>query len=45
MPMAHIVGIPLEELALTGAGAGTVLLAARAWVEARLRKLRGASRA
>lgn len=38
MVLAHIAGVPLEELALTGAGAGTVLLVARAWVEVRPRE-------
>ncbi len=35
--LAHIAGVPVEELALTAAGAGTALLVARTWVSLRLR--------
>jgi hypothetical protein len=42
-PLAHIAGVPVEELALTGAGAGTALLVARTWVSLRLRGRRGGS--
>ena len=39
--IAHVAGVPVEELlpSLTGAGAG--LLMARAWIGARLRRGRG----
>ena len=30
--LAHVAGVPVEELALTAAGAGTALLVARTWV-------------
>jgi hypothetical protein len=40
-PVAHIAGVPVEELALTAAGAGTALLVARTWVSVRLRARRG----
>ena len=31
-PLAHVAGVPVEELALTAAGAGSALLVARTWV-------------
>jgi hypothetical protein len=37
IPLAHIAGIPVEELALTIAGAGVTLAVARAWVRMHLR--------
>jgi hypothetical protein len=40
-PLAHIAGVPVEELALTAAGAGAALLVARTWVSVRLRGRRG----
>lgn len=36
-PLAHIAGVPVEELALTAAGAGGALLVARIWLSLRLR--------
>ena len=36
-PLAHVAGVPVEELALTAAGAGSAPLAARTWVSSRLR--------
>jgi len=38
--IAHVGGIPVEELIPTAAGAGSVLLLARAWVSLRLRRRR-----
>ena len=35
--IAHVAGVPVEELALSVAGAGTALLVARTWVSLRLR--------
>jgi hypothetical protein len=35
--IAHVGGIPVEELAATAAGAGTALILARAWVSVHLR--------
>jgi hypothetical protein len=40
-PLAHVAGMPVEELALTAVGAGSALLAARAWVSLHLRGRRG----
>ena len=40
-PLAHLAGVPVEELALTATGAGTALLVARTWVALRLRGRRG----
>jgi len=40
-PLAHLAGVPVEELALTVAGAGAALLVARTWVWLRLRGRRG----
>ena len=37
--IAHIGGVPLEELAPTAAGAGAALAAARAWLMLRVRGL------
>jgi hypothetical protein len=39
-PLAHVAGVPVEELALTAGGAGTALLVARTWVSLRLRRRR-----
>ncbi len=36
-PLAHVAGVPVEELALTATGAGTALLVARTWLSLRLR--------
>lgn len=36
-PFAHVAGVPVEELALAAAGAGTALVVARTWVSLRLR--------
>jgi hypothetical protein len=38
--IAHMGGVPLEEALLSLAGAGGGLLMARAWIIARLRRLR-----
>jgi hypothetical protein len=38
--LAHVGGVPVEELIPTAAGAGTALLVARAWVSLRLRARR-----
>jgi len=40
-PLAHVAGVPVEELALTAAGAGGALVVARTWVSLRLRGRRG----
>ena len=40
-PLAHVAGVPVEELALTAGGAGAALLVARTWVSLRLRGRRG----
>ncbi len=34
--LAHVAGVPFEELAATAAGAGTALVVARTWVSSRL---------
>jgi hypothetical protein len=39
-PLAHLAGVPVEELALTAGGAGSALLVARTWVSLRLRRRR-----
>ena len=39
--IAHVGGVPVEELLPTLAGTGTGLLVARAWVMLRLRRRRG----
>ena len=39
-PLAHVAGVPVEELALTAVGAGTALLVARTWVSLRLGRRR-----
>jgi hypothetical protein len=36
--IAHIAGVPVEELIPTMAGAGSMLLLARGWVSLRLRR-------
>lgn len=38
--IAHVGGVPVEELLPTLAGTGTALLIARAWLTARLRRRR-----
>ena len=38
--IAHVAGIPAEEVAMSVAGAGVGLVAARAWIIVRLRRLR-----
>jgi len=40
MPLAHVAGVPVEELLPALAGAGGLLLLARGWVALRLRQLR-----
>ena len=40
-PLAHVAGVPVEELALTAGGAGAALIVARTWVSLRLRGRRG----
>ena len=42
-PLAHVAGVPVEELALTAAGAGSALLVALTWLSLRLRGRRGSS--
>ena len=37
-PLAHVGGVPLEELAPAAAGAGSALLLVRVWLSARLRR-------
>ncbi len=39
--IAHVAGVPVEELALSAAGAGAALLVARTWVSVRLGGRRG----
>jgi hypothetical protein len=36
--VAHVAGVPVEELIPTVAGAGSILLLARSWVSLRLRR-------
>ena len=36
--VAHIAGVPVEELIPTAAGAGTVLLVSRTWLWLRVRR-------
>jgi hypothetical protein len=38
--IAHVAGIPAEEIATSVAGAAASLIAARAWIMVRLRHLR-----
>ena len=38
--IAHVGGVPLEELLPSAAGAGTALLMARAWMAVHLRRRR-----
>jgi hypothetical protein len=38
--IAHVGGVPVEELIPTLAGAGSLLLLARGWLSLRLRRLR-----
>jgi hypothetical protein len=40
MVIAHVAGVPVEEVVLVLAGTGTGLLVARAWLMARLRRRR-----
>jgi hypothetical protein len=42
--IAHVGGVPVEELIPTAAGAGTGLLLARTWLSVRLRRRRGRQR-
>jgi len=42
--IAHIAGVPLEEILPTATGAGAALLAARAWMMVRVRRRRGPGR-
>jgi hypothetical protein len=37
-PLAHVGGVPVEELIPTAAGAGTAVLIARTWLAVRLRR-------
>jgi hypothetical protein len=39
--IAHVAGVPVEELTATVAGAGSALLVARTWLSLRLRPRRG----
>lgn len=45
MPLAHVAGVPLEELLPALGGAGGLLLLARGWLALRLRRLRDGERA
>jgi hypothetical protein len=36
--IAHVGGVPVEELIPMAAGSGTALLLARAWIELRMRR-------
>ena len=38
--IAHIAGVPFEELLPAAAGTGTAMLAARAWIMLRVRRRR-----
>jgi hypothetical protein len=38
--IAHVGGVPVEELIPTAAGAGSILLLARSWLALRLRRHR-----
>jgi hypothetical protein len=38
--IAHVAGVPVEELIPTLAGAGSMLLLARGWLALRLRRVR-----
>lgn len=40
MPLAHVAGVPLEELVPAAGGAGASLLLARAWLSVHLRRRR-----
>ena len=40
MILAHVAGVPVEEVLPTLAGTGTALLLARAWLTVRLRRRR-----
>jgi hypothetical protein len=39
--LAHVAGVPVEEMIPSVAGTGAVLLMARAWLELHLRRGRG----
>lgn len=41
IPLAHVGGVPLEEILPTIAGTGTGLLVARGWLTLHLRRRRG----
>jgi hypothetical protein len=40
IPIAHVAGVPVEELLPSAAGAGAGLLVARAWLSLHLRRAR-----
>jgi hypothetical protein len=40
IPLAHVAGVPVEEMLPTAAGSGALLLMARAWMELHLRRHR-----
>jgi hypothetical protein len=44
IPLAHVAGVPLEELLPMVAGPGAGLLAVRAWVAVSLRRREGDAR-
>ena len=44
MVLAHVAGVPVEELLPTVAGAGSMLLLTRGWVALRLRRDRRPTR-
>jgi hypothetical protein len=39
-PIAHVAGVPVEELLPSAAGAGAGLIVARAWLALHLRRVR-----
>lgn len=45
MPLAHVAGVPLEELLPALGGTGGLLLLARGWLALRLRRLGDGERA
>jgi hypothetical protein len=40
IPLAHVGGVPVEELLPSAAAAGTALVLARSWISLRLRRRR-----